>query len=60
MQLVAQSYCKQWYNTQITPRVVCAEDKGGEKRVYKGDSGGPLVCEEKGWYLKNKTHVWIS
>ncbi|XP_056136135.1 transmembrane protease serine 6 [Lampris incognitus] len=53
VRLVSEEACVRSYGPLVTPRMVCAGYRSGEKDACQGDSGGPLVCEEASgrWFL---------
>ncbi|KAM3623533.1 uncharacterized protein V6R79_012253 [Siganus canaliculatus] len=53
VRLVSEEACVRSYGHQVTPRMLCAGYRSGEKDACQGDSGGPLVCQEPSgrWFL---------
>ncbi|AWP05217.1 hypothetical protein SMAX5B_011328 [Scophthalmus maximus] len=53
VRLVSEEECVQSYGRLVTPRMLCAGYRSGEKDACQGDSGGPLVCQEPSgrWFL---------
>lgn len=51
--LVSEEACVRSYGHLVTPRMLCAGYRIGEKDACQGDSGGPLVCQEPSgrWFL---------
>ncbi|KAM9857053.1 transmembrane protease serine 6 [Aulostomus maculatus] len=51
--LVSEDACVRSYGHLVTPRMLCAGYRSGEKDACQGDSGGPLVCQELSgrWFL---------
>ncbi|XP_022593937.1 transmembrane protease serine 6 isoform X1 [Seriola dumerili] len=51
--LVSEEACVRSYGHLVTPRMLCAGYRSGEKDACQGDSGGPLVCQEPSgrWFL---------
>ncbi|XP_034150112.1 transmembrane protease serine 6 isoform X2 [Esox lucius] len=53
VRLVSEQACVRSYGYMVTPRMLCAGYRSGEKDACQGDSGGPLVCQEPSgrWFL---------
>ncbi|XP_038835123.1 transmembrane protease serine 6-like isoform X5 [Salvelinus namaycush] len=53
VRLVSEEACFRSYGYMVTPRMLCAGYRSGEKDACQGDSGGPLVCQENSgrWFL---------
>uniref|UniRef100_UPI003AAD8782 transmembrane protease serine 6 n=1 Tax=Centroberyx gerrardi TaxID=166262 RepID=UPI003AAD8782 len=53
VRLVSEEACVRSYGHLVTPRMLCAGYRSGEKDACQGDSGGPLVCQEPTgrWFL---------
>ncbi|XP_044197940.1 transmembrane protease serine 6 [Thunnus albacares] len=53
VRLVSEEACVRTYGHLVTPRMLCAGYRSGEKDACQGDSGGPLVCQEPSgrWFL---------
>uniref|UniRef100_A0A7N6BHW6 Transmembrane serine protease 6 n=1 Tax=Anabas testudineus TaxID=64144 RepID=A0A7N6BHW6_ANATE len=53
VRLVSEEACVRSYGSLVTPRMLCAGYRSGEKDACQGDSGGPLVCQEPSgrWFL---------
>ncbi|XP_061576527.1 transmembrane protease serine 6 isoform X2 [Cololabis saira] len=53
VRLVSEESCVRSYGYVVTPRMLCAGYRSGEKDACQGDSGGPLVCQEPSgrWFL---------
>ncbi|CAB1344413.1 unnamed protein product [Coregonus sp. 'balchen'] len=53
VRLVSEDACFRSYGYMVTPRMLCAGYRSGEKDACQGDSGGPLVCQESSgrWFL---------
>ncbi|TNM85352.1 hypothetical protein fugu_007623 [Takifugu bimaculatus] len=53
VRLVSEEACIRSYGHMVTPRMLCAGYRSGEKDACQGDSGGPLVCQEPSgrWFL---------
>ncbi|KAM7419742.1 hypothetical protein PAMA_016705 [Pampus argenteus] len=53
VRLVSEEACVRSYGHMVTPRMLCAGYRSGEKDACQGDSGGPLVCQEPSgrWFL---------
>ncbi|CAK6975057.1 transmembrane protease serine 6 [Scomber scombrus] len=53
VRLVSEEACVRSYGHVVTPRMLCAGYRSGEKDACQGDSGGPLVCQEPSgrWFL---------
>uniref|UniRef100_H3DNB5 Transmembrane serine protease 6 n=1 Tax=Tetraodon nigroviridis TaxID=99883 RepID=H3DNB5_TETNG len=53
VRLVSEDACIRSYGHLVTPRMLCAGYRSGEKDACQGDSGGPLVCQEPSgrWFL---------
>lgn len=53
VRLVSEEACVRSYGHLVTPRMLCAGYRSGEKDACQGDSGGPLVCQEPSgrWFL---------
>ncbi|KAJ8001646.1 hypothetical protein DPEC_G00171630 [Dallia pectoralis] len=53
VRLVSEQACVRSYGYVVTPRMLCAGYRSGNKDACQGDSGGPLVCQETSgrWFL---------
>ncbi|XP_047434013.1 transmembrane protease serine 6 isoform X2 [Mugil cephalus] len=53
VRLVSEEACVRSYGHTVSPRMLCAGYRSGEKDACQGDSGGPLVCQEPSgrWFL---------
>ncbi|XP_069023724.1 transmembrane protease serine 6 [Embiotoca jacksoni] len=53
VRLASEEACVRSYGHLVTPRMLCAGYRSGEKDACQGDSGGPLVCQKPSgrWFL---------